>query len=213
VPEASAPEKGDKLKQRISRAISVRATIVVAVGLTASLALTPALATAADDLGSANTVYIKQGGKGPEGGLRFVAPKTIVAGSDLEVLNQTNPHQVGPHTFSLVTKGSLPKTSKAIRSCFTPKHICMSIAKWHGTNGNGPVTKNPVKVGLDGWDTLGSLSKKGDSWFTGEKKPGTSIVAPVTAAAGTTIYFMCAIHPFMQGSIEVVAPPTPVPGV
>ena len=71
---------------------------------------------------------------------------------------------------------------------------------------------NPVEVGLEGWDTLGSLTKKGDSWFTGEK-PKTSIVQQVSAAAGTTIYFMCAIHPWMHGSIEVVAPAVGVPGV
>jgi hypothetical protein len=181
------------------------------------MALAPALASGATELGPANTVYIKAGGGGPDGGLRFVAPKTIAAGAELEVLNQTNPHQVGPHTFSLVTKGSIPKTKKAEKNCFTPKHICMAIAKWHGTNGNGPVTKNPTKAGLPGWDTLGSVTKVGDSWFTGEKKPGTSIEQPVSAAAGTTLYFMCAIHPFMHGSIEVVAPPTPVtpvvPGV
>ncbi|HXS33975.1 MAG TPA: hypothetical protein VN758_09425 [Solirubrobacterales bacterium] len=199
------------MKQRLSRFSSVRGTIAIAVGLTACMALAPALASGATDLGPANTVYIKQGGGGPEGGLRFVAPKTIASGAELEVLNQTNPHQVGPHTFSLVTKGSLPKTKKAEKNCFTPKHICMAIAKWHGTNGNGPVTKNPTKAGLDGWDTLGSVTKVGDSWFTGEKKPGTSIEQPVSAVAGTTLYFMCAIHPFMQGSIEVVAPvPAPV---
>jgi hypothetical protein len=177
------------------------------------MALAPALASGATELGPANTVYIKAGGGGPEGGLRFVAPKTIASGAELEVLNQTNPRQVGPHTFSLVTKGSIPKTRKAQNNCFTPKHICMAIAHWHGTNGNGPVTKNPAEAGLDGWDVLGSVTKKGDSWFTGEKKPGTSIEQPVSAAAGTTIYFMCAIHPFMHGSIEVVAPTTGVPGV
>jgi hypothetical protein len=204
----SGARKGDKLKQRLSRAISLKATLALAMGLTASLALAPAFAAGAEDLGAANTVYIKDGGSGGEGGLRFVAPKTIVAGAELEVLNETNPHRVGPHTFSLVTKGSLPKTPKARQTCFTPKHICMAIAKWHGTNGNGPVTKNPSKAGLDGWDTLGSVTKTGDSWFTGEKKPGTSIIQPVTAAAGTTIYFMCAIHPWMQGHIEVL-PPAP----
>jgi len=180
--------------------MSVRTTLAIAACLTALLALAPATG-AAEDLGSANTVYMEDG----KGGLRFVAPKTIVAGQDLAVLNKTNPKQVGPHTFSLVTKGSLPKTPKARQTCFTPKHICMSIAKWHGVKGNGPVKVNPVKAGAEGWDTLGSVTKTGDSWFTGNK-PGTSIVEPVTAAAGTTLYFLCAIHPWMQGHTEVLPP-------
>lgn len=191
------------MNQRLSR-VSTKGIIAIAVGLTAALALAPALASGAD-LGAANTVYIKDG----KGGLRFEAPKTIVAGQELEVLNQTNPKQVGPHTFSLVTKGSIPKTPKARQTCFTPNHICMSIAKWHGVKGNGPVKVNPVEVGLEGWDTLGSISKTGDSWFTGSK-PNTSITQKVSAAAGTTIYFMCAIHPWMHGSTEVLpAPVTP----
>ena len=191
------------MNKRLSR-VSTKGIIAIAVGLTAVFALAPAMANAAD-LGAANTVFIKA----DKGGLRFEAPKTIVAGAELEVLNQTNPKQVGPHTFSLVTKGSIPKTPKARQTCFTPKHICMAIAHWHGTNGNGPITKNPVKAGAEGWDTLGSVTKTGDSWFTGNK-PKTSIVQKVTAAAGTTIYFMCAIHPWMHGSIEVL-PPAPLP--
>jgi hypothetical protein len=183
----------------------LRLGIVLAVGVAASLVLAPALASGAGSLGPANTVFIKAG----KGGLRFEAPKTIVAGQELEVLNQTNAKQVGPHTFSLVTKASLPKTPKARQACFTPKHICMSIAHWHGVQGNGPVKVNPVEVGAEGWDTLGSLTTKGDSWFTGTK-PSASITQKVSAAAGTTIYFMCAIHPWMQGSIQVLPAPTPV---
>lgn len=194
------------MKQRLFRLGSIRGTLAIAVGLTACMAVAPALASAGTDLGPANTVYIKAG----KGGLRFEAPKTIASGEELDVLNTTNPKQVGPHTFSLVTKGSIPKTKKAENNCFTPKHICMAIAKWHGTNGKGPVTKDPAEAGLAGWDTLGSITKPGDSWFTGNK-PKASFEQPVSAAAGTTIYFMCAIHPFMHGSIEVVAPPA-VPG-
>lgn len=191
------------MNKRLSR-VSTKGVITIAVGLAAVCALAPTMASAAE-LGPANTVFIKA----DKGGLRFEAPKTIVSGEELEVLNQTNPKQVGPHTFSLVTKGSIPKTPKARQTCFTPKHICMAIAHWHGTNGNGPITKNPVKAGAEGWDTLGSITKTGDSWFTGTK-PKTSIVQKVTAAAGTTIYFMCAIHPWMHGSIEVL-PPAPAP--
>jgi hypothetical protein len=190
------------LKQRLSRAVSIRASIALAAGLVACVAVIPALATGATgEATSANTVYIQEG----KGGLRFVGPKTILAGEELNIVNQTNPHKVGPHTFSLVTKGSIPKTPKARQVCFTPKHICMAIAKWHGVKGNGPVKVNPAEAGLPGWDTMGSVTKKGDSWFTGEK-PGTSFAQPVSATAGTTIYFMCAIHPWMHGSIEVLPP-------
>lgn len=182
----------------------LRLGIVLAVSLTATLVLAPALANGAGSLGPANTIYMKAG----KGGMRFEGPKTIVAGEDLEVVNQTNPKRVGPHTFSLVTKGSLPKTPKARQSCFTPKHICMAIAHWHGVKGNGPVKVNPVEAGGEGWDTLGSVTKTGDSWFTGSK-PGTSITEKVTAAAGTTIYYLCAIHPWMQGSVEVLPAPAP----
>jgi hypothetical protein len=151
---------------------------------------------------SGPTVYIKDG----KGGLRFVAPKTITAGEDLTILNTTNPKKVGPHTFSLVTKGSIPKTAKARQLCFTKGHICKAIAGWHGVKGNGPPKENPAEAGAAGWDSLGSLTAKGDSWFTGEK-PNATITQPVTADTSggpTKIYFMCAIHPWMHGSIEVL---------
>jgi hypothetical protein len=199
----AAPKEEIQLKQRLSCRTSVRAATLLA--LVASLVLASVAmgdgSSATAPAPTPNNVFITA-----KGGLKFVAPKTIVTGEDLTVTNQTNPKQVGPHTFSLVTKGSIPKTPKARQLCFTPHHICMAIAHWLGTNGKGPVTKNPAKAGAEGWDTLGSVTKKGDSWFTGEKEPGTSITQQVTAAAGTTIYFMCAVHPWMHGSIEVLPP-------
>ena len=45
-----------------------------------------------------------------------------------------------------------------------------------------------------------ATSKKGDSWFTGETKGATT--QEVTAAAGTTLYFMCAVHPWMHGQSQ-----------
>jgi hypothetical protein len=185
------------VKSTRPHAASVRGLILA--GLAALVAL-GALAPAAS-AGTVPTVFMKDG----KGGLRFEAPKTIVNGEELAVVNQTKPRKVGPHTFSLVTKGSLPKTPKARQLCFTPNHICKAIAAWHGVKGNGPVKVNPV-IGPNGWSTLGSVSKKGDSWFTGEK-PGTSIVEPTafdTSAGPTRIYFLCAIHPWMQGTINVL---------
>lgn len=194
------------MKQRLSRAVSVKLTGVLALGAAAFLVLAPALASGATEANPLNTVYIKDGKKG----LRFVAPEFIYAGEELTVLNTTNPHKVGPHTFSLVEAAQIPKTRSARQRCFTPKHICMAIAHWHGVKGpHGHVTQNPAKAGAAGWDTEGSLTKKGDSWFTGVK-PNATITQVVSAAPGTTITFMCAIHPWMHGSIEVRQGPLPV---
>jgi len=183
------------------RPFSIKLAGVMALALAASLAVVPALA--AGDSGEEatnpqNTVFIRDGKKG----LRFVAPKYIYAGEELTVLNQTDPHKVGPHTFSLVTKGSVPKTPRQRQLCFTPHHICKAIAGWHGVKGEGPPKENPAEAGEEGWDTLGNLNKKGDSWFTGDK-PDASETQVVSAAAGTRLYFVCAIHPWMHGSIAV----------
>jgi plastocyanin len=187
------------------RALALAAPLAAAI----SLVLAPGLAGAAvTPTGVTDTIHITEG-KGFS--LKFVAPKTVTQGDDLEIINETNPKRVGPHTFSLVTKGSLPKTKPARQKCFTPNHICIAIAKWHGATEKTPPTKNPAKAGVEGWSTMGNLNKKGDSWFTGNK-PGTSFSQQVTAQPGT-IYFMCAIHPWMQGKVNVVAPPVGVPGV
>lgn len=145
-----------------------------------------------------------------KGKLKFVAPETVTVGDQLEIVNKTNPKQVGPHTFSLVTKGSIPKTRKAQNSCFTPKKICFAIAKWHGFNPKTEKISKPlVKAGPAGWSTEGTATgKTGDSWFSGETKGG-HVSQEVTAAAGTTLYFMCAVHPFMHGQVKVVAPVAP----
>lgn len=144
-----------------------------------------------------------------KGKLKFVGPASVAPGDQLEIVNDTNPKQVGPHTFSLVTKGSLPKTPGARKSCFTPKHICLAIATWHGFNPKTEqITKDPVKAGPAGWSTAGNATgKKGDSWFT--EKKGETLSQEVTAAAGTTLYYMCAVHPWMQGKVGVVAPVVP----
>jgi hypothetical protein len=153
--------------------------------------------------GTTDTVYIKE----VKGALKFVGPASVHLGDELTVLNETDPKKVGPHTFSLVTPGSLPKTPNARKNCFTPKHICMSVAKWHGFDPKTEkITINPAKAGAEGWSTLGSTTKKGDSWFTGETKKGTSLTQQVTADPATTptLYFFCAIHPWMQGKTTVL---------
>ncbi len=132
--------------------------------------------------------------------LHFVNPPSVHTGDYLEIDNQTNPHQVGPHTFSLVTKNSVPKTKHARKACFTKGHLCRKVVSGFG--------KSAVsKAGQPGWDTEGTKSTVGDGWFTGNK-PGTSFVQVVSAQPGTTLYYFCAIHTFMHGKITVLAPGT-----
>lgn len=189
---------------RPTRPVS-RALLATASALALSLVLATSVGVAAVP---ATGVTAEIDMKFEKGKIFFAGPKTVTQGDTLKIVNTTNPKQVGPHTFSLVTKGVLPKTKPARQSCFTPKHICLSIAKWHGFNPKTErITVNPAKAGPAGWSTMGNNSKKGDSWFT--EKKGESFEQQVTAEPGT-LYFLCAVHSFMQGKVEVVAP-TPVP--
>jgi hypothetical protein len=139
------------------------------------------------------------------GKLRFVGPTTVTEGDTLEIVNRTNPLKIGPITFSLVRPGYLPKTKRAQAVCFTPGHICWTIAEWQGVHGEGVPTINPAEAGEPGWDTAGSNSTAGDSWFSG-MEPGASFAQEVTARAGTRLWFMDAIHPWLRGTVKVVAP-------
>jgi hypothetical protein len=187
------------MKLKKSRALAA-ATPIAALALLAALVV-PNLATA-ESPEAVTTLEIKMEGKK----MGFFGPSTVHEGEMLRIVNTTKPSMVGPHTFSLVTKGSRPKTAKQRKECFTPGHICMAIAKWHKFNPKTEkVSKQLVEAGAEGWDTMGSLKKPGDSWFSGEK-PGGSIEQIVTAKAGTTLYFMCAVHPWMQGQIKVLPP-------
>jgi hypothetical protein len=139
------------------------------------------------------------------GRLRFVGPSSVTEGDTLEIVNRTNPLKVGPITFSLVRPGYLPKTKHAQAECFTPGHICWAIAEWQGVHGEGVPTINPSEAGEPGWDTPGATSAVGDSWFSGTKA-GSSFAQEVTAEAGTRLWFMDAIHPWLRGTVKVVAP-------
>ena len=139
------------------------------------------------------------------GKLRFVGPATVTAGVELEIVNRTDPQRLGPVTFSLVRRGYLPKTKHAQALCFTPGHICWSIAEWQGVHGEGVPTINPSEAGEPGWDTAGTTTSPGDSWFSGSE-PGRSFGQEVTAKAGTRLWFMDAIHPWLRGTIKVLAP-------
>jgi len=142
--------------------------------------------------------------KEARGVLGFTGPTTVTQGDELQIVNLTNPDKVGPHTFSLVNRAALPKTEPARQRCSVPRRICGAIARWHGAEGEAPPTVNPARAGQPGWDAAGSTTRRGDSWFSAEQ--GDAFTQQLTAAPGT-LHFICAIHPWMQGRVDVVAPP------
>ncbi|MET0558666.1 MAG: hypothetical protein ABW065_08355 [Solirubrobacterales bacterium] len=184
-----------------------RLSLVVVSAVALAVAI-PTFASGADTTspvpatGKTDTIYIRDG----KAGLRFVGPQTVGYGDMLKIVSQTDAKKVGPHTLSLVEASLVPKTKPQRKLCFTPNHICKAIADWHGVKGNGPPTINPVDAGPAGWSTEGNLKEKGDSWFTGQK-PNATFEEQVTAEAGTTIHYICAVHPWMHGSFKVEAPP------
>jgi plastocyanin len=95
-----------------------------------------------------------------------------------------------PHTITIVTKKSqLPHDFEG--SNCKPCQVAQA--------GHFPNKKPPVAVlnaGRPGLDTAG------DSLLIRPKR-GAQASAVVSAPAGTTLYYVCIIHPWMQGTIKV----------
>ena len=135
--------------------------------------------------------------------MRFV-PGTVTIKSGCSLTFEfATPGQTDPHTLSIVNQSQLPKTTAQIENC----KLCQQIGSKHVKNPTQPPgPTNPVlhwivnvgKPGLDAaGDSIAILEAPG-------APPGhKSVTVPVSAAAGTTLYFMCAVHPWMQGKIIV----------
>ena len=175
------------------------AALIVAAASAAAASPAPGVAP------SASAGRVKIAVEEVAGTLKFVGPDAVAEGATLEIVDKTNPQKVGPITFSLVKRGYLPKTRPAQASCFTPGHICWSIAEWQGVHGEGVPTINPAEAGEPGWDTMGANGVPGDSWFSGTEAGGR-FGQEVTAKPGTRLWFMDAIHPWLRGTIKVTAP-------
>jgi plastocyanin len=130
-------------------------------------------------------------------GARFV-PGTVRVASG-STLRFTYAHTAEePHTLTIVSSSQLPRTVAQVENCLP----CQRLAAAHLRNPKAPPDeKNPIvrwtlNKGRPGLDEVG------DSLAI---QPGahTSISAVVSAASGTTLYFLCAVHPWMQGRIVV----------
>jgi plastocyanin len=170
----------------------------VAILATAALGVSATAGTALAQGGSAPTIAAK--GK-TEKGLKF-APRTITvtSGSKVTFTNKS----VAPHTFSLIQRSLLPKTGKQVKACgeLKPGSACAPLVKAHKVNlKNFHIGRKLFDAGKDGgFATEGDATKAGDSVYL---DPGKSRTVKITAPAGTTLTYFCAIHPFMNGKIKV----------
>ena len=121
------------------------------------------------------------------------APGTVLlrSGGTLTLRNRDKDE---PHTFSIVARKDLPRTRGQIFKCGAPGTICDKISTGHQIDQQGNPSKPVVDVGAPGID------QAGDSFVLAPGKPQT---VNLSAKAGTTLYFMCGIHPWMQGVLKV----------
>jgi plastocyanin len=103
-----------------------------------------------------------------------------------------------PHTITVVAVADLPRTAAQINNC----DICNKTASGHLKNPKAPPgPTNDIAHWIVDKGQAG-LDEPGDSIaIEGAKHKSVSI--KVTAPAGTTLRFICAVHPWMQGTLKV----------
>jgi plastocyanin len=120
------------------------------------------------------------------------SPGTISVASGARV-TWKNTLKDEPHTITLSTEAGLPKSAEE-DGC---GNVC-KVASGHLKNPKNPdagIKTNVLDKGPAGLDEVG------DSLALLPKK---SISAKISAPAGTTLYYACAVHPWMQGEIKVI---------
>jgi plastocyanin len=152
------------------------------------------------DLGapSGEAFYFKQG-------------RIVVHKDDTVVWKNEGP---APHSITIVERGEVPQTLAQTLDCTFCEKFLFAHAPTIGPEGPVP----PFVAELDGLTvsaaTPARLDNSGDSLVVapqGETFPSTlgtligdSVSAVITAPEGTTLSYVCAIHPWMQGEIQVL---------
>ena len=136
-------------------------------------------------------------------GMRF-APGTVTIKSGCKLSFEfATTGQAESHSLSLVRQSDLPQTAAQMENCKICKQIASKHLKYPGQppGPNNPIAHWIVNAGKPGFDV------PGDSVVIAEAKGAPSghktVTVTVSARAGTTLFFMCGLHPWMQGKIHV----------
>lgn len=115
---------------------------------------------------------------------------TIRSGGTLTVRNRTDQ----PHTFSVVKRSDVPRNLRQLEQCFGEEGICTELSAAHGvTSPEAEPTTPLVDVGDTGFD------RAGDSALFMNRPERLEI----SADAGKRMFYICLIHPWMQGRVNV----------
>ena len=173
-----------------------RKLLAAGLGVTAAVSLAVGGAFAATSAPKVDHLVIRSGthvnpGHWIRDDLRYTPfASSVRSGGTISIKGDKGAYGEGPHTFSLVRKSQLPQTPKEINNCA----VCGKIAQAHGADPNSQ--EPPPNPFVDGGD---GFNKPGDSVYF-EKNPAP---LKVTAKKGKTLYYLCAIHPWMQGKVVV----------
>lgn len=113
-----------------------------------------------------------------------------------------------PHTISIVPANLVPSSVADVFMCGAPGTACAPILQCHFPGGPGsPGQPPPTIVPTCGNATNGELAAVGDSFLIPPPGVGPAslqtVVARITAPPGTVLHYICVIHPWMQGEINV----------
>jgi plastocyanin len=102
-----------------------------------------------------------------------------------------------PHTVTIADQADLPQNIEELDACYAPGGLCIQTIEAHDPGLDElPPFNFVVNTGGPGLDA------RGDSLLFGGPFD-QAVEAQVTAPAGSTLYYLCVIHPWMQGSIKV----------
>lgn len=129
----------------------------------------------------------------------------VVSGCTLTFKYGT-PNQMDPHTMTIVPAAKLPRTVAQVQNC----RVC-SLALGHLKNPKSPQTAGtPANPIIHPVLQAGKPSQEmtidgtpGDSIAIVPVPGHRSITVTITAPSGSVLHFMCAVHPWMQGTLIV----------
>jgi plastocyanin len=172
------------------------------VGAVAALTLAAMAGPASAAVAPAATVEVRGGdilnpGHFIKNNFRFVPRNITVNSGDVVRWVDRDRSADEPHTVTIARRSDLPQNIAQLNACYEPGGFCITTIEAHdpGLDMQPPFNFRVNRGGP-------GLDARGDSLlFAGPFDQ--AVRARVTAPAGRTLYYLCVIHPWMQGSITV----------